>query len=245
MFLPSLTFRRHLRRSQNEANQPGLHTIGSSAARPTSNLGWWGLAANAERSVRGASSDPKQCRRPTPFGEQAKHRRKHRGPRGSARLRRLDPRRATIEQPLLKAKTVIGNVCRAAPGMMAGFARVVHFHQDTAADQEKNGRDGNQKGPHSDLHVPRWIKAPSLLTLAFLVVNYQTARAVSKDFGYPAVGSLQGHRPRQFFCVVTGDRLRGGPSVIAWLRNRDGGGSRRRAGWVNRMYNVQLMRDLH
>jgi hypothetical protein len=81
------------------------------------------------------------------------------------------------------AKTVIGNVCRAAPGMTAGLARVVHLHQDTPADQEKNGCDGNQKGPQDDLHLPRWIKDPSLRTLVFVVVNYQIARGVSKDFG--------------------------------------------------------------
>ena len=57
------------------------------------------------------------------------------------------------------ARAAIGNVW-AAPGVLAGLARVVHLHQDTPADQEKNGCDGNQKGPHGDLHVPQLDKDP-------------------------------------------------------------------------------------
>jgi len=59
------------------------------------------------------------------------------------------------------ARAATGNVCRAAPGMMAGIARAVHHHQGAAADQQKNGREGNHKCPHTDLsRVPQLDKDP-------------------------------------------------------------------------------------
>jgi len=78
-------------------------------------------------------------------------------------------------------RAATGNVGRATPRMMAGLARVVHFHQDTAADQEKNGCDGNQKGPHGDLHLPQWIKDPITPYVGFRGGKLPNRSGVSKD----------------------------------------------------------------
>jgi hypothetical protein len=67
--------------------------------------------------------------------------------------------------------------------MTAGLARVVHLHQDTPADQEKNGCDGNQKGPHGDLHLPQWIKDPITPYVRFRGGKLPIRSGVSKDFG--------------------------------------------------------------
>ena len=112
----------------------------------------------------------------------------------STRLRWINSR-ATIEQRLPMARAATGNVCRAAPGMMAGIARAVHHHQGVTSRKMAARAITNVLIPTS--HVcPSWIKTPSLPTLAFLAVKLPDRSGGEQGFRYPAVAGCSGTSAR-------------------------------------------------